>query len=219
MNTDSPKQAPTLERALQFYPSPLRYWLWLKTKVGQMPTDMFIPYMNGRQPDSILEIGCGYGFLSNCLSLEYPNAQVHGIDLNAGRIASAQTSVAGRNNISFKLENAFALPDQQWDCIILVDVIHHVPRDSHQQLITACHKLLKPNGLLIVRDMDPEHHLGKLWFSHVWEVCFYLEVCKMVTIPQMTDFMKHAGFVDINVTADSPKSLFFNYVTYSASRA
>jgi 2-polyprenyl-3-methyl-5-hydroxy-6-metoxy-1,4-benzoquinol methylase len=208
-----------IEQALSYYPDgPLRHWLRLKSKIGQMPTDMFVPYLNGKQPGSILEIGCGYGFLSNCLSIRFADAKVLGIDINTKRINGAKATVQGRTNISFEHVNAFDLPDAQWDCIILVDVIHHVARKNQEEIVKTCFRLLKPGGTLIIREMDPGADPIKFVFSHAWEYAFYREVWKSVSVKMMTNWFNNCGLADMKVFLDAPRSFFFPYVTYSASK-
>jgi hypothetical protein len=38
----------------------------------------------------------------------------------------------------------------------------------------------------------------------------------MVSLDAMKDFLKNAGFDDVSVDLDAPRSVFFPYVTYTA---
>ena len=216
-NKDSQEQI--IEQVLSSYENPgLRSWLRLKTKVGQLPTTLFLPLFEGWEPKAILEIGCGYGVLSSCLSLHYPQSRVQGIDIDAKRISGAQQSAHNKGNLKFALQNALDMSGEEWDCLILVDMLHHVPRHLQEKIVIKCHELLKPGGRLLIREVDPEANLGKFWLTHIFECVFYQEVCKMLSISQLSGFMSKAGFKQIDVHRDNPKSPVFPYVTYMAYR-
>ncbi|MFB6299057.1 MAG: class I SAM-dependent methyltransferase [Halobacteriales archaeon] len=51
--------------------------------------------------------------------------------------------------------SATALPvvDEIFDAILIVDALHHIP--DIDRVLTECHRVLAPGGVLVVRDFDP----------------------------------------------------------------
>ncbi|MFZ4777685.1 MAG: class I SAM-dependent methyltransferase [Terrimicrobiaceae bacterium] len=99
-----------------------------------------------RPVDSVLDIGCGYGWTIGRLTGKVPN--LVGIDLDAEAIESARKHYPG---IHFELQTGASLPfeDERFDAVILSDVIEHVG-DWNKELVTGeAWRVLKPGGQFI----------------------------------------------------------------------
>ncbi len=110
---------------------------------------------NVPQKGTILDVGCGYGVLSNLISISYPNVHVIGIDTDANRIAVAQSTIGSRKNIQFKLADASTLDAYGTvDAVIFFDVLHHIPCNLQQNSINKALSSLKPNGTIIIKEIN-----------------------------------------------------------------
>lgn len=91
---------------------------------------------------SILDIGCGAGFLSNYLAEK--GHFVTGIDLSEKSLEIAKKKKTGATYI---LANALSLPfqDASFDVISAMDLLEHVENPS--KVIEEASRVLKPNGL------------------------------------------------------------------------
>ncbi|KAF3362721.1 Uncharacterized protein PHSC3_000708 [Chlamydiales bacterium STE3] len=94
-------------------------------------------FKNLRNPQSILDVGCGGGHFTAELARRYPNASLLGIDLSAEAIAYAQKQHgnAKLNNLQFVATTSPQLTYEtnQFDVVTTTLVCHHM---TDQQLIT-----------------------------------------------------------------------------------
>ncbi|MCY3880146.1 MAG: bifunctional 2-polyprenyl-6-hydroxyphenol methylase/3-demethylubiquinol 3-O-methyltransferase UbiG [Rhodobacteraceae bacterium] len=95
---------------------------------------------------SVLDVGCGGGLL--CEPLARLGADVTGIDPAENNIpaASAHAGTAGLE-ITYRCSTAeeMAAQDQQFDVVLAMEVIEHVPDQA--AFIATCARLVKPSGL------------------------------------------------------------------------
>ncbi len=104
----------------------------------------------------IVDIGCGRGLLANYLALTGPARRVTGIDKQAPRIRAARASMEGRENIRFLLRDALDLEREEFDVIILSDMLHHLAPPAQEQLLGHCFRVLPAGGILLLEDVTPD---------------------------------------------------------------
>jgi 2-polyprenyl-3-methyl-5-hydroxy-6-metoxy-1,4-benzoquinol methylase len=104
------------------------------------------------QAQKILEVGCGEGAMTERIVRTYPTATVTAIDIspNAGRLYRGQTSTVTFSQET--VEDVACREPGSFDLVVLADVIHHVPRDARQSLLSAIKQAMAANGCLIFKD-------------------------------------------------------------------
>ncbi|CAN5623271.1 hypothetical protein BH23BAC4_BH23BAC4_16260 [soil metagenome] len=77
-------------------------------------------------PRSILDAGCGEGYVSNLIAERNPQAKLTGIDASEGAIAYAQTNFghAGDYQVASIFELPF--PDNHFDLVLCSEVLEHL---------------------------------------------------------------------------------------------
>jgi SAM-dependent methyltransferase len=99
----------------------------------------------------VLDLGCGRGQLSAFL-LELGRArEVTGIDSDPRKVEVARRAVP-EAKLMVADAAAFALPVA--DTVLLVDLLHYMPRDEQDALLEAGVRALAPGGRLLVRELD-----------------------------------------------------------------
>jgi 2-polyprenyl-3-methyl-5-hydroxy-6-metoxy-1,4-benzoquinol methylase len=107
---------------------------------------------------SVLEVGCGTGWLSNSIS-HYYQANVTGIDFNPKAIAFCQ-QVAQAMSLAtqFSVEDLFAYkPANKFDVVVSLGVLHHTP-DCHRAVRRICADFVAPGGTVFI---GLYHHYGR----------------------------------------------------------
>lgn len=100
---------------------------------------------------NILDIGCGWGGLTNAISKRYPKCKVIGIS-----ISKEQIKVANEKYGSKKLEYIFCdyrdLPNKQtkYDRIISVGMFEHVGVKNYDTFFKCCNDILTDDGILVL---------------------------------------------------------------------
>ncbi len=120
----------------------------------------------------VLDLGCGYGILSNYIALCSSKRKIIGVDTDLGKIKFADRGIA---NASFSIGDATKMKLKNLDCIILHDVLHHLDSFQQQQkLIEDCKDMLSKKGMLLIVEVDK---------SPLWKLA----------LGRMTDFVLYKG--------------------------
>jgi 2-polyprenyl-3-methyl-5-hydroxy-6-metoxy-1,4-benzoquinol methylase len=102
-----------------------------------------------------LEIGCGSGPI--CCFLAARGWAVRGIDVSQTALEMAQQNAAQRGlHVQFDAADICSMPKQgdHYDLIIDGHCLHCLVYDEHRRAaLTAIHRLLKPDGLLLIETM------------------------------------------------------------------
>ena len=107
-------------------------------------------HLGEAENETVLELGCGTGFAATCL----PEALYTGIDISEKYIRAAKRR--GLPLAKFIVCNCIepkALNGQKYDWIISNGLMHHLPTEKCNTLLTECSKLLEPDGTFL--GMEP----------------------------------------------------------------
>ncbi len=151
---------------------------------------------------AVLDLGCGYGLMSLLLANGSAQRTIVGMDLQADRVAAASRAARPRDNVRFLhadiLEAGFARPA----CIVMNDVLHHIPHTSQIPLLRKCHDSLLAGGLLIIKDVDKSVPWKYVWnYTHDFvknrNLPFYcLDMPILVALLEMIGFRVEASRLD-----------------------
>jgi SAM-dependent methyltransferase len=116
----------------------------------------------------VLDIGCGFGLFGCYFSALYPEIEYCGYDMNPKRVAMAQKTAArlGLKNATFHCGDARQLTiEDQFDAILMVDLMHHIDDSSKEKLVAVCAQHLADEGRLIIKDVTTHPHfkIGFTW--------------------------------------------------------
>lgn len=115
----------------------------------------------------ILDIGCGYGFMSNMLGFASPKRVIRGIDYDGEKIEVASLGNLRSGNVSFDQCNAIEYDFGCNRAIILSDVLHYLQPSEQSILLEKCIRSMEPGGMIVIRDGVKElkkRHRGT-WLS------------------------------------------------------
>jgi 2-polyprenyl-3-methyl-5-hydroxy-6-metoxy-1,4-benzoquinol methylase len=104
-----------------------------------------------------VDLGCGFGLFSLYFAMRGPGRQLLSLDLNGKRIQMARRSaeilgVADRTE--FIERNVVDHPfDHSADAIVTLDLLHHIPPAEVPRILQHCHRILKPGGILLVKEI------------------------------------------------------------------
>jgi SAM-dependent methyltransferase len=113
--------------------------------------DRLLTYLRRRRPSTIVELGCGNGWLANRMA-SVAGAVVVGMDLNAVELGQARRVFGGRPNLRFAAGDISdgALPVERPDLVIMASVIQYLPAPA--DLVAALLHVVAPGGEVHVLD-------------------------------------------------------------------
>ena len=128
---------------------------WFLSALG---TDWFpaVPELDQRLSSGarVADIGCGEGWSSIAMALAYPNAVIHGYDLDDPSIKAARDNVASAgvaDRVTFVAgDAALAERNEEYDVVTAFECIHDLARPT--DVLATMRRLAKPDGIVIVMD-------------------------------------------------------------------
>jgi 2-polyprenyl-3-methyl-5-hydroxy-6-metoxy-1,4-benzoquinol methylase len=109
----------------------------------------------------ILDFGCGVGLLSRFLKLRLPAAHVHGYDVSPESIEMIPAELKREGSFSTKLADL----DGDYDLAVIVNVLHHVPKEQRERTVADVADRLSVGGKLLVFEHNPFNPLTRLAVS------------------------------------------------------
>ncbi|MCE7065862.1 trifunctional MMPL family transporter/lysophospholipid acyltransferase/class I SAM-dependent methyltransferase [Dyadobacter sp. CY326] len=101
---------------------------------------------------NILDIGCGYGYLSFYLHYKQPDRIITGIDYDEEKISIAQHSYNKTANLNFVYQDIMKAGLGSQDVIFLNDILHYLSKEKQLTLLNRCAEALRSDGILFIRD-------------------------------------------------------------------
>lgn len=159
----------------------------------------------------ILDLGCGYGYLANYLSLE-GRRYVVGNDTSADRVAVARETIGDRKNIEFVQTDFRMLSVEPFDGVVIADVLHHIPYEDQPAVLEDLHKKLKTEGILVIRETDKRSSLRYWLFNYLLEWFLYWgeEKLRFRSKKEWARLLSDSGY---DVQRLIPNSIWSPYIT------
>jgi len=118
------------------------------------------------QKQKILDFGCGDGVMTNFTSDIFKNAEVYGVDPSPKSIEEAQETFT---HIKFTVNSdqttQIDYPDNTFDLIFVAGAFHHIPFSMHQGYVQELNRIAKPNGKIIIFELNPLNPLTVFTFK------------------------------------------------------
>lgn len=111
----------------------------------------------------IVDVGCGYGFLSLMLGFMSKEREITGIDYDEEKINIATHCVSKNASTNFIHADVTQFEFSESDGFIINDVLHYLKPEEQVALIKNCVNKLNKNGVMIIRDADADkkqRHMG-----------------------------------------------------------
>ena len=109
----------------------------------------------------VLDFGCGIGYHS----VLFPNANYVGLDPleDCIKLANSNFRTPRSTFITGDEKSLKDFPNQKFDLVIAIGVLHHVSDETVRKFATESHRLLKPGGRFVT--FDPVYHDNQSWAS------------------------------------------------------
>jgi len=99
---------------------------------------------------AILDVGPGYGELLELLAKDLGYRQTTAIDISKEVVEHCNTILPGSTALVSDTRDFFEANADKFDCVFLLHVLEHIPKQDTIPLLRAIHSALAPNGRLII---------------------------------------------------------------------
>jgi ubiquinone/menaquinone biosynthesis C-methylase UbiE len=128
---------------------------------GRRLRESFADDLGLQAGDRVLDVGCGTGRLAITFAGRVaPSGSVAGID-PAPEMIKRATSRARKHQVPVAFQVAFAqrlpFPNATFDAVACTLALHHVAEDDQQSAVQEMHRVLKPDGRLLIAEFDQGH--------------------------------------------------------------
>lgn len=136
------------------YKGPVLEW-YMRVKIK---LEQYYKQFNALLPKEgkILDLGCGYGFMSYMLQFTSPQRQITGVDYDEEKIATANHCFSKNENLHFIYQDITKIGFEQYEGIVISDVLHYLQPAEQRMILEKCIQHLQPGGVLVVRDGDKD---------------------------------------------------------------
>jgi 2-polyprenyl-3-methyl-5-hydroxy-6-metoxy-1,4-benzoquinol methylase len=107
----------------------------------------------------VLDVGCGSGLWAGLLAVTHRAASVYGFDtsqkaIDVARRMQSRLPKEQQEKLVFECRSvADGLPEEQFDAITMIDVLHHIPPKFQEQAVLDVWTRVKPGGVFLYKDM------------------------------------------------------------------
>lgn len=177
---------------------------WVRNNVTMNIKKYISNSEDNRNIENILDVGCSGGISTEYIKRGFHSAgNIYGLDLSPYFVSvGAFRSKEQKTNINYIHENAesTSFSDNSFDLIICNFLFHEVPPNATMTILNEMYRLLQPNGILAIVDLDPEIIRGDAILSQFRRWAFE------VTEPHIYNYYKS------NMTNSLFKQGFYNVV-------
>jgi len=114
----------------------------------------------------ILDLGCGYGFISYMLMFTGEERCITAVDYDAEKISVANNCFSKNERISFICADVSDYEITKKNGFLLSDVLHYLTPGKQEELLRKCFSNLEPGGTVLIREanaaLEQRHKRSKL---------------------------------------------------------
>lgn len=154
--------------------------------------DNLMNEMQNMNITEIADLGCGTGEITQMLAVNYPQAFITGVDMSPNYLSIGIYKYSESMNMQWLHANIeyTEIDQESFDVVVISYVFHEMIPEAIQGTIHEAYRILKPNGKVIVVDMDPEKIPSFPSTIDISEP--HLKLYRTVNI---LDFFRNAGFI------------------------
>lgn len=114
----------------------------------------------------VTDAGCGRGQTGLWLLETGRASKLSGFDWDERKVGVA--TIAGGKDATFSVGDLLTADYPASDCVLLLDVLHYLPRDAQKRVVASAAASLTPGGAVLLREVDASGQ-RQSWFTRIAE--------------------------------------------------
>jgi SAM-dependent methyltransferase len=98
---------------------------------------------------SVLDVGCNVGELLSYCAGSFTGIRLAGVDVNRAALATARLRLPGAD-LHQAGADRLPFPNSSFDCVTMIQVLEHIPKNLRCQSLAEAHRVLSPGGIAII---------------------------------------------------------------------
>jgi uncharacterized protein len=132
------------------YKGPVLEW-YVRTKL-RLENNFQDYHENLPSEGEILDLGCGYGYLSLMMAFTSDGRRITGVDHDPEKIAVASHCYGKPDRVEFICGDVTTFDFSSKDGIVLGDLLHYLQTEQQRALLERCLLNLNPGGVILIRE-------------------------------------------------------------------
>ncbi|MCX6355701.1 MAG: class I SAM-dependent methyltransferase [Candidatus Aureabacteria bacterium] len=136
---------------------------------------------------TIYDLGCGHGLFSLYMAISSPRRRITGFDISEEKIRIAREAARDIPNVSFHHADILTQDLDPCDVITILDVLYLMPPGRVKEIVSKCHRMLRPGGMLILSTTDTHPR-----WKYLLAYCQELLAVKILRITEGRELFFHS---------------------------
>ena len=145
---------------------------------------------------SVFDLGCGTGAVLSALVKDGAASRVGGCETSESLLRIAKLAVTKASGSATTLGDfvvAANPPDciRKYDCILLIDVLHHIPKKIQLNYLHQLAEKMRPGAFLILKDINAAKPC--VWFNRLHDAIFSLNGFQEISVAFAAKHLSESG--------------------------
>jgi 2-polyprenyl-3-methyl-5-hydroxy-6-metoxy-1,4-benzoquinol methylase len=144
---------------------------------------------------SVFDLGCGTGAMLLELIATRQIKEVGGCEVSAQLLDTSRLAVKEILGIPGEFFQSNQPPEsiKHFDCVTLIDVLHHIPRDLQSGYLKNVALNMKPGARFVLKDIDASTWL--VWFNRLHDAVFAGNGYQELGMSCAEELLSKSGFI------------------------
>jgi 2-polyprenyl-3-methyl-5-hydroxy-6-metoxy-1,4-benzoquinol methylase len=145
---------------------------------------------------SVFDLGCGTGAVLSTLVKNRIVSRVGGCETSESLLQIAKLAVIKSSGSTTTLGDfvvALNPPDciREYDCVLLIDVLHHIPKKVQLNYLRQLADKMRPGAFLILKDINAAKPC--VWFNRLHDAMFSLNGFQEISVAFAAKHLSESG--------------------------
>jgi trans-aconitate methyltransferase len=127
----------------------------------------YLKYLLPKEPQGLLDFGCGIGMNIPYLREYFPNTNLYGCDISKESIRLAGENIHDCKFDVLETPNDLEIYKGKIDCILISVVLHHIPYSEHEKWLRGLYDNMDKNGHMIIFEHNMKNPLTKRFVEKI----------------------------------------------------